>query len=199
MNNNFEIKYGYSGVIIEKNGVRFSVEKGPDGDIWFNTVNGNIKLPISFYSRNQEEWRSYVIFENLMKSIVGRFILNGDDKDEYSTLPKDFIDLERKTITWRSDSEKDNELQLQFREKEIIVLITRSENSSNIAYNKTIKVRIRTDGSNYEHYYQEFDRFFNELSSYAYQVEQMSKKDVPASETTPHVQKKLFLFNKLKK
>lgn len=112
MDKNFEIKHGYSSVIIEKAGTTFSVEKGPDGDIWFNSANSNIKLPISFYSRNQEEWRSYVIFGNLMKSIVGRYILNGDDKDEYSILPKYFIDLESKTITWHSDSEKDNELQL---------------------------------------------------------------------------------------
>ena len=33
MNNFFEIKYCNDGVIIKKNGLRFSVEKGPDGDI----------------------------------------------------------------------------------------------------------------------------------------------------------------------
>ena len=44
-----------SGVIITKDGASFRVEKGPDGDIWFNSSNCNIELPISFYSRNQDE------------------------------------------------------------------------------------------------------------------------------------------------
>ncbi len=48
MDKNFEIMHGYSSVIIEKDGTKFSVEKGPDGDIWFNSVNGNVKLPIVF-------------------------------------------------------------------------------------------------------------------------------------------------------
>ncbi len=159
----------------------------------------NIKLPISFYSGNQEEWRSYVIFENLMKSIVGRYILNGDDKYEYSFLPKDFVDLERKTITWHSDSEKDNKLQLQFGEEEIIVSLTRGENDSNRTYNNTVKVRLRASGSSYEYYYQEFERFFNELSSFAYQVESMNKKDIPVNETKSPVQRKLSLFDRFKK
>ena len=58
MESNFKIKHSYGNVvIIEKNGTTFSVEKESDGDIWFNSSNSNIKLPISFYSRNQEEWR----------------------------------------------------------------------------------------------------------------------------------------------
>lgn len=191
MDNNFEIKYDYNNVIIKKDGTKFSIEKGLDGDIWFNSANSNIKLSISFYSRNQEEWRSYVIFENLMKSMVGRFILNGDDKDEYGVLPKDFIDLDSKTITWHSDSEKDNKLQLQFGEKEIIVSIT-----NNKTYNNAIKVRIRTSGSSYKYYYQEFARFFNEISSFAYQVESMNKRDALTNETEIGIQKKLSLFDK---
>ncbi len=134
-----------------------------------------------------------------MKSMVGRFILNGDDKDEYSILPKDFINLESKTITWHSDSEKDNKLQLQFGEKEIIVSITRDENASDRTYNNAIKVRIRTSGSSYEYYYQEFERFFNELSRFAYQVESMNKRDIPVSEKKPATQRKLSLFDKFKK
>ncbi len=34
MDNFFEIKYCNNGVIITKDGASFSVEKGPDGDIW---------------------------------------------------------------------------------------------------------------------------------------------------------------------
>ena len=200
MESNFEIKRGYgNSVIIGKNGTTFSVEKGPDGDIWFNSSNSNIKLPISFYSRNQEEWRSYVIFENLMKLIVGRYILNDDYKDKYSSLPKDFIDLENKTITWHSDSGKDNKLQLQFGEKEIIVSIIRDVNDSDKIYDNVIKVRIRTSGSSYGYYYQEFEKFFGELSSFAYQVELMSKSDAPTNEAKSVTQRKLSLFDKFKK
>jgi hypothetical protein len=197
MNNNFKIKHGYNSVIIEKDGTIFSVEKGLDGDIWFNSAKANIKLPISFYSINQEEWQSYVIFENLMKSIVGRYVLNGDN--EYGILPNDFIDLESKTITWYSDCGKDNKLQLQFGEKEIIVSITGDDNISDKTYNNAIKVRIRTSGSSYECYYQEFERFFNELSSFSYQVESMSKREIPTYETKSTIQKKLSLFDKFKK
>lgn len=37
MDNIFEIKQGYSSITIEKNGTKFSIEKSPDGDIWFNS------------------------------------------------------------------------------------------------------------------------------------------------------------------
>lgn len=56
MNNFFEIKYCNDGVIIKKNGISFSVEKGPNGDIWFNSLDSNIELPISYYSRNQDDF-----------------------------------------------------------------------------------------------------------------------------------------------
>ncbi len=199
MDNNFEIKHGYRGIIIEKDEMTFRVEKGIDGDIWFSSANSDIKLPISFYSDYQEEWESYVIFENLMKSIVGRYILNGDDKEKYGILPRDFVNLENKTITWHSDGETDDKLQLQFGEKEIIVSIIRDENTRNQNYNKVIKVRIRTSGSSYEYYYQEFERFFDDLSSFAYQVEAMNEREVPTNEAKNPFQKNLSLSDKLKK
>lgn len=65
MNNFFEIKYCNDGVIIKKNGISFSVEKGPDGDIWFNSLDSNIELPISYYSRNQDDFERQVISAGL--------------------------------------------------------------------------------------------------------------------------------------
>ncbi len=192
MDNNYEIKYNYGNVIIEKNDETFSVEKGADDDIWFST-NNDIRFSINFYSRNRKEWQTYFIFENLMKLIIGRYILHSDNNDEYSNLPKDFIDLESKTITWHSDSEKDNKLQLQFTGKEIIVSIMRDENASKLDYFNPIKVRIRTSGSKYEYYYQEFEVFFDELLNFAYQITPASKDDIP------NVQRKLSFFNKFKK
>lgn len=197
MDNIFEIKNGYSGIIVEKNGTSFSVEKGPDGDIWFNSLN-NIELPIGLYSRNQEEWRSYLIFENLMKAIVGRYVLSDDSKDGYSLLPKDFINLESKTITWHSDSNQDNILQLKFREKEITLSIVRDKNTSDRNSNNSIKVRIRTSGSDYGYYYQEFERFYSELSRFAYQIESSKTQNISTSDKTSPT-KKLSLFDKLKK
>lgn len=199
MDNNFDIKRGYNSIFIEKNGTTVSVSKGPDGDIWFNSLSGDISLPISFYSRDHKEWQSYVIFENLMKLIVGRYILSGDNKDEYSTLPEDFIDLENKTITWHSDSENNNKLQLKFGEKEIIVSITKDENAIKTTYDNAIKVRIRTSGSSYETYYKEFEKFFSELSIFCYQLEEMNNRDVPTSEIKYDKQRKLSIFNRFKK
>lgn len=197
MDNIFEIKNGYSGIIVEKNGTSFSVEKGPDGDIWFNSLN-NIELPIGLYSINQEEWRSYLIFENLMKAIVGRYVLSDDSKDGYSLLPKDFINLESKTITWHSDSNQDNILQLKFREKEITLSIVRDKNTSDRNSNNSIKVRIRTSGSDYGYYYQEFERFYSELSRFAYQIESSKTQNISTSDKTSPT-KKISLFDKLKK
>lgn len=197
MDNIFEIKNGYSGIIVEKNGTSFSVEKGPDGDIWFNSLN-NIELPIGLYSINQEEWRSYLIFENLMKAIVGRYVLSDDSKDGYSLLPKDFINLESKIITWHSDSNQDNILQLKFREKEITLSIVRDKNTSDRNSNNSIKVRIRTSGSDYGYYYQEFERFYSELSRFAYQIESSKTQNISTSDKTSPT-KKISLFDKLKK
>ena len=198
MDNFFEIKYCDSGVIITKDGASFRVEKGPDGDIWFNSSNCNIELAISFYSRNQDEWRCFIVFEYLMKSLIGRYILNGDDKDGYSSLPKDFINLDNKTITWHSDSEYDNMLQLQLKEKELIISIIIDNNSNNRNYSNSTKVRIRTSGSSYEYYYKEFERFYDELSSFAYSIELSKNQDASANDKNSTT-KKLSLFRKLKK
>lgn len=198
MDNFFEIKYCNDSVIIKKNGISFSVEKGPDGDIWFNSLDSNIELPISYYSRNQDEFQSYIIFEYLMKSIVGRYLLSGDSEDEYSFLPKDFIDLENKIITWHSDTERDNILQLQFRDREIVVSVVKNNDSKNKNSYNSIKVRIRTSGSDYGYYYQEFERFYSELSRFAYQIESSKKQNILTSDKTSPT-KKLSLFDKFKK
>ena len=88
-------------------------------------------------------------------------MLNEDNKQEYSHLPKDFIDLDKKIITWHSDSGTDNVLNLEYIDNKIIrVSLTKDKNSKE-HYNNSI--RIRTSGSNYEYYYQEFLEFFRHL------------------------------------
>ncbi len=198
MDNVFEIKRGYSSITVEKNGTKFSVEKSPDGDIWFNSLN-DIELAIDFYSNDQKEWRSYVIFERLMKLIVGKYILSNDEKNEYSSLPKDFVDLEGKSIIWHSDSEIDNILRLQFNENKITVSIVQGKRKSNRNSNSAIRVRIRTNGSDYGNYYQEFECFFYEFFNFACQFDSMEVKNNLLKGAQPVIQKKLSIFNKFKK
>lgn len=198
--NDFKIRKNCSSIIIEKSGSTFTIKQSIDGDIWFNTLNSNVKIAIKLNSINEEEFRSFIIFENLMKSIIGRYILNSDYRDN-SILPKDFIDLDSKTIIWHSDNELDNILQLQFMKNEIIVSITRNENVNNINlnYNNSTKVRIRTSGSSYEYYYQEFVKFFNELFVFASKNELIEKQDIATNATNAFEQRKLSLFKKFKK
>ena len=188
MDSNFDIRTFYNNVVLEKDGSTFSIERGTDGDIWFS-ANEDIKLAINFSSRNRKEWQSFIIFENLMKLIIGRYVLNDDNKEEYSILPEDFVNLENKIITWYSDGEKNNKLQLQFKEKQIEVTLTRDENTSKLASYNPLNVRIRTSGSKYEYYYQEFEIFFNELFNYANQVTTMNNEP----------KRKLSLFKRQKK
>lgn len=198
MDNIFFIKMDYSSITIEKNGKKFSIEKSLDGDIWFNSFN-DVELSISFYSSNQEEWQSYIIFERLMRLIVGKYVLNDAEKDEYSSLPKDFVDLQSKNIIWHSDSGNDNILKLQFNENEITVSIVRDKKVSNRNLNNATRVRIRTNGSNYRNYYQEFDCFFNEMSSFVCKVGSIKTQKDITNETQSVIRKKLSIFNKFKK
>lgn len=172
MEDNFEIESSNRSITLKKDDIAISIDQSLDDDIWFNS-NGNVSLTLNYSLRVEEEWRCYTTFANLMKSIIGRFILNGDDKDEYSILPQDFIDLENKTITWHSDTGADNILQLQYSQKAITITMTKDNDRT---YDGAIKVRIRTNGSSYEYYYQEFMRFFSELSRYATKVNGMGRK-----------------------
>lgn len=164
--NNFDIICTNNSIIIEKNAIEISIEKRVDGDIWFISNSNCVNLPISFFSRNRKEWRSYDIFANLMKAIIGRYILSGAyQEQEYNQLPIDFIDLEKKVITWHSDSEICNILKLHFTENEILVSIMRDSVAK--SSDNYVRVRIRTSGSEYGNYYQEFERFFNDLLIFA--------------------------------
>ena len=121
----------------------------------------NIELNLS--SRNYSEWQTYIVFEYLMKTIIGRYILNEDNKKQYSHLPKDFINLENKVITWHSDSDTDNILKLEYsNDKNIKVTISKCKDDKEYHTNS---VRIRTNGSEYGYYYQEFLEFFRNLLS----------------------------------
>lgn len=198
MDREFEIRISDNGIILEKEGAKFSIEKRIDGDIWFCSSSSNVSLPIRFGSRNQSEYQSYTIFEDLMKSIVGRYILTGDDKDEYRRLPKDFINLETKTIIWHSDSQYSNRLQLQFGEEEIVVSITKDQTGNDRSHDRAVGVRIRTSGSDYGNYYQEFEKFFCGLFAFANQIKRVESQDTSTGEIQPTMQKRRPFFRKTK-
>lgn len=155
---NFNIRKVNGSIILEKDNQKIYIEQSIDDDILFSTHKEELPIEFNFYSRNRKECQIYMIFESLMKSIIGRFILNGDYKNEYSILPKDFIDLEKNTIIWHSDGGANNTLKIEYNDKTIKILISKDKESHSQG-----TVRIRTDGSNYGYYYQEFLEFFKEL------------------------------------
>jgi hypothetical protein len=140
----------------------FAISKTVDGDIWFSSGKSNITQTISSKARDIGEWQSYEIFAKLVRQIIGNFILE-DDKDNIR-LPKDFVDLENKIITWHSDSGTDNVLELLHEDKSIIISITKDKKASSNVNNS---VRVRTDGSSYEYYYHFFTQFHAELMQLA--------------------------------
>lgn len=165
MDKKFEIYNINNCVIIRKEDSEICIEKRCDGDIWFHSPKGNEELNIAFHSRREpEEEDCYTIFKSLMKSIFGRYVLNDDYKDEYSYLPKDFIDLDNKVMTWHSDTIAENTLKIQYDSQVITISLIRTDNKD---YDSPIRVRVRTSGSSYGHYFEEFEIFFREITRFS--------------------------------
>lgn len=190
----FKISRRNYAIIIQKDNQGFSITQSNDDDVWFSTSQEEMNIELNLSSRNYSEWQTYIVFEYLMKSIVGRYMLNGDNEKKYSRLPKDFIDLENKTIIWHSDSGTDNLLKLEYTENRTIKITIQKCKDSKEHY--TNSVRIRTDGSEYEYYYQEFLEFFRHLIS----LEQRLNKSVETPQQEKQEEtKKLFLFKRFNK
>ncbi len=167
MENRFHIEGDFEdGFGIEKDGVRFGIGKRIDGDIWFSASSEIIELPIRGFSREEEEYETFQVFENLMKLIIGRYYLSGDAKSQYNCLPKDFIDSDQKTITWHSDSGREDILRMQLRGNDIVISLLKDMRYAvdSARHDQSVRVRIRTSGSEYGYYYQEFEKFYRELS-----------------------------------
>lgn len=155
----FKISSVSGSIVLEKDNQSFEIFQGGDEDLFFSTSQKELCFELNLFSKNYSEWQTYIVFENLMKSIIGRYILNGDNKKEYSQIPKDFVDLENKIIIWHSDSDIDNVLKLEYINNIIKVSIFKSKDANE---NYTNLIRIRTDGSDYERYYQEFLEFYKQ-------------------------------------
>lgn len=190
----FKISNINSSIVLEKDNQSFEIFQGSDEDLFFSTSQDEICFELNSYSRNYHEWQTYIVFEYLMKSIIGKYILNGDNKKEYSQNPKDFVDLENKIIIWHSDSDIDNVLKLQYVDNVIKITIFKSKEAKNYHTNL---VRIRTDGSDYERYYQEFLEFYKHL---VLLERNLNKSDVEAIESKEEPKKLSLLkrFNKKK-
>lgn len=193
MDEGFNLKCGIlNSVVVEKGNISFSIEKGSDGDIWFHALN-DTKLLISYSSRNCIEWQCFAVFEQLMKSIFGKFVLDGEFNLEYNRLPKDFIDIENKTITLHLDSNLNDYLQFTYVDDGIVVSIFRIKNDRTKNVDNSIRVRIRTNGSEYRQYYKEFEKFFVELLKLATQYKTDSEVINKKNNT---ICQKLSLFRK---
>ncbi len=188
--NEFKISRVNGTIILEKDDNEVAISQAPDDDIWFRASQDDASFQLKFASRNYNEWQTYLVFENLMKTIIGRYILNDDYHNEYSMLPKDFVDLENKTIIFHSDSGIDNVLKLEYDDKTIKISILKSKDTKSY---ETNAVRIRTSGSSYEYFYQEFLQFFNQLTI----LEESLNPIIQNSQQEEIVQpKKLSLFKK---
>lgn len=179
-------------IIIEKDDQKLSISQAVDEDIFFSTSKDELSLDISMYSRVYPEWQTYRVFESLLKSIVGRYILNDDDKKGDLWLPEDFIDLEGKVVTWHSDSGIDNILRFSYNETSITISLSKDKDG----YSNSM-VRIRTNGSRYEYYYQEFLEFYRNLSELEYRLNKKEENIEVKTEEAP-IQKKLAFFGKMK-
>lgn len=193
----FNIKKTNNSIIISKDDASISINKALDDDIWFSTNKEESTITLRLASRNYHEWQTYQVFESLMKAIIGKYFLEGYDDKTFSRLPNDFINIEDKTIIWHSDSGTDNVLTLHYEDYKITITITKDLTAGKHITNA---VRIRTSGSEYETFYQEFTNFFSRIIILEHEL----NKSLEAPVTTPQQPKQnksilSKLFNQQKK
>lgn len=192
----FNIKRSNNALLLSKDEQTFSISKGVDDDIWFGTSEEETSITIRLSSRNYLEWQTYLVFENLLKRIIGKYILEDYQDDYFPRVPKDFIDFENKTITWHSDSGTDNVLTLHFDNHRITITITKSKDAKD---HTTNSVRIRTSGSEYDTFYQEFTEFYRQLWILEHELNKTLEPVQPKQEEQPQKLSLKNIFNPNKK
>ena len=180
-------------ILIQKNNISIKIYQKSDNDIFFQTTSGDALIDLSS-SGNRAEFQIYKAFEALMKSMIGRYILNDYNNLNHSPLPNDFIDLSNKTITWHSDGSTDDVLTLTYHYNTISLSLAKSRVTKN-SNNST--VRIRTNGSDYGNYYVEFLEFYRKLLGSA--PELSIQEEIQNSQMELAIQKGLSLFNRWKR
>lgn len=197
-NDKFKISRFNGSLLLEKDEKEIiTISQTVDNDIWFSTSRDELTLELRLGSRTYSEWQTYLVFSSLMKALVGRYMLDGDNGQENSRLPKDFIDLDNNIITWHSDSEIKNVLKLIYDNRNDTIKISMKKSEDKDSRHSTV-VRIRTDGSDYEYYYQEFLDFFKRLNDLELRLNKSEENIEPeAKEGTK--EKRLSLFQKFRR
>lgn len=190
---NFKIYNFRDDIILEKDNKYISISQAPDNDIYFRTPISNLEIELNANSIDYAELQTYIIFETLIKLIIGRYILSNDINNQY-LLPDDFINLDTKTITYHSDSSDDNILKIQYKKNTILISICKCKNAKK--YNSNF-IRICTSGSMYQYYYQEFNFFFKNLFNLEQYLNEPKEVIIPKIDKS-HKQKSLCIFKKLK-
>ena len=144
-------------------------------------------MNLDIYSRDWNERIVACEIFKLMQLIVGNYILEEHNKNEI--FPSDFVDLKNKIITWHSDNENDNVLQLAFDERYVTVAITKEKKSQNNL------VRIRTNGSAYGIYHMFFTEFHKNITQIINKNNSYEEQKTPKQKT----KKKISLKNIISK
>lgn len=149
---------GYFGIILRQKGVAIEISKSSQEDIYFRS-HGNASIIVSRYSSDDDEREVYCILWYLMKGIVGQYFLTSDQI-------KDFVDIERKTITIFSDLEYDV-LKITFNEdKKEISIATIKDEKDNRPENVMIRVR-NGNGGKHSEYFGTIDSVYRSLKKRA--------------------------------
>ena len=139
-------------------------------DICFECDKDNTLFEIN-NSRDYKERQVYDVFRTLIFEIAGNYAL-----DEYKdNLPIDFMDFDNRIITWHSDGEKDNILKLTYSDEKILLEIIKDIHAKDFNPNR---VRIRTDGSDYSHYFEHFNALFDRLSNLTENINELTVKNM---------------------
>ena len=186
----FSIRESNGSIVLEKDNQKLSIYQSVDNDIWFSTPQDELSFKIDLASRNHHEWQTYIVFESLMKAVMGRYVLHGDHNSPLSMLPKDFIDLKDSTITWHCDGGSDNILKFKFNYDNITISMSKQDEEF-----RRNAVRIRTSGSSYEYYYQEFTDFYRNLSNLEHRLNKPIEEENVEDKSVPK-QKLLSIFKK---
>lgn len=146
------------------------IRKFVDDDICFECDKDNTLFEIN-NSRDYKERQVYDVFRTLIFEIAGNYAL-----DEYKdNLPIDFMDFDNRIITWHSDGEKDNILKLTYSDEKILLEIIKDIHAKDFNPNR---VRIRTDGSDYSHYFEHFNALFDRLSNLTENINELTVKNM---------------------
>ena len=173
MENTFKIEKNLGSISIKKDGKSFSLDRRIDGDVWLGS-SYDIEIPIERYYSSYyglDETATHKLFENLMIVVFGQYVLE-DYNDEYNGLPKDFIDLDNRTITWHSDGGGNSTLKLKAIGNQIIISIIGEKEKD-----KTRWVRFRTSGSEYKEYYNFFIALYRDLEDLISRIEEEKREN----------------------